>query len=190
MATGTGNLPYPMSPVSPFDVITSQAENEKIANIESLADGTGIGDNAIPASKIDWQPSKFSAFANSNQSIAKGNYVVITLGSEEYDSNNEFSSSRFTANKPRSMTFSGLVTLSVSTGNMAQTVLLKNGALLKRGARIISGGTGVMALPVTADVELAAGDYVQLAVIVYHDNINTVGSLTETFLTGHEFSLG
>lgn len=47
-------LPYPMSPVSPFDVITSQAENEKIANIESLADGTGIGDGAITAGKIDW----------------------------------------------------------------------------------------------------------------------------------------
>lgn len=46
-------LPYPMSPVSPFDVITSQAENEKIANIESLADGTGIDDGAITASKID-----------------------------------------------------------------------------------------------------------------------------------------
>lgn len=46
-------LPYSMSPVSPFDVITSQAENEKIANIESLADGTGIDDGAITASKLD-----------------------------------------------------------------------------------------------------------------------------------------
>ena len=45
-------LPYPMAPVSPFDVITSQAENEKIANIESLADGTGIGNNAISTAKI------------------------------------------------------------------------------------------------------------------------------------------
>lgn len=51
MATGILNLPYTMSPVSPFDVITSQAENERIANIESLADGTGIGDNAITADK-------------------------------------------------------------------------------------------------------------------------------------------
>jgi hypothetical protein len=54
MATGTGNLPYPMPPVSPFDVITSQAENERIANIESLADGTGVGDGAVTAAKIDF----------------------------------------------------------------------------------------------------------------------------------------
>lgn len=53
MATGIGNLPYPMPPVSPFDLVTSQAENERIANIEALADGTGIGDKAIPAGKID-----------------------------------------------------------------------------------------------------------------------------------------
>lgn len=59
MATGTGNLPYPMSPVSPFDVITSQAENERIANIESLADGTGIGDKSVTADKID-----FATFAD------------------------------------------------------------------------------------------------------------------------------
>lgn len=52
MATGTGNLPYTMPPVSPFDVITSQAENERIANIESLADGTGIGDGAVTLGKI------------------------------------------------------------------------------------------------------------------------------------------
>jgi hypothetical protein len=53
MATGTGNLPYTMPPVSPFDVITSQAENEKIANIESLADGTGIGDKSVTLPAIN-----------------------------------------------------------------------------------------------------------------------------------------
>lgn len=47
MATGIGNLPYVMPPVSPFDTITSQETNERIANIEAVADGTGIGDGAI-----------------------------------------------------------------------------------------------------------------------------------------------
>lgn len=54
MSTGIGNLPYTMPPVSPFDVITSQAENERIANIKSLADGTGIGDSAVTSDKVDW----------------------------------------------------------------------------------------------------------------------------------------
>lgn len=51
MATGIGNLPYPMPPVSPFDTIKSQETNERIANIESLANGTGQGDGSITAVK-------------------------------------------------------------------------------------------------------------------------------------------
>lgn len=60
-------LPYPMSPVSPFDVITSQAENEKIANIESLADGTGIDDGAITATKIDFATLAFGNYSTSEE---------------------------------------------------------------------------------------------------------------------------
>lgn len=47
MATGTGNLPYITDPVSPFDTILAETTNEHIANIEALADGSGIGDGAI-----------------------------------------------------------------------------------------------------------------------------------------------
>ena len=172
-------------------VVTGDKVADGTLTGDKLADGTLTGDKlanqTVTPDKIDWSLcSRFSSYATNNQSIAKNSYVPVTLGSKEYDTTNEFSASRFTANKPRKMTFSGLVTLNVATGNMAQTALLKNGALLKRGARIISGGTGVMALPVTADAEVAAGDYIQLAVIVYQDNISTVGSATETFLMGHE----
>lgn len=52
MATGIGNLPYVMPDVSPFDVITAQETNERIANIEALADGSGIGDEAITNTKL------------------------------------------------------------------------------------------------------------------------------------------
>lgn len=80
MATGTGNLPYPMSPVSPFDVITSQAENERIANIKSLADGTGVGDGAVTAAKIDFTTfSKGWNTNNGNISISTSNtYSPLT----------------------------------------------------------------------------------------------------------------
>lgn len=54
MATGIGNLPYAMPAVSPFDTITAQETNERIANIESLADGTGIGDGALTAIKTNF----------------------------------------------------------------------------------------------------------------------------------------
>lgn len=54
MATGTGNLPYNTSTVSPFDVILAATTNEHIANINALADASGIGDQAIKASNIDF----------------------------------------------------------------------------------------------------------------------------------------
>lgn len=44
-------LPYPMPPVSPFDTITAQETNERIANIEALAAGTGLNNGAITAVK-------------------------------------------------------------------------------------------------------------------------------------------
>lgn len=87
MATGTGNLPYPMSPVSPFDVITSQAENERIANIESLADGTGVGDGAVTSAKIDF--TTFSKGWGTNHApiniATSGNYSSLTSVTVELD---------------------------------------------------------------------------------------------------------
>lgn len=61
MSTGTGNLPYPGKSYSPFDILTAEELNEDVANIESLADGSGVGDAAITASKID-----FTTFAVAN----------------------------------------------------------------------------------------------------------------------------
>ena len=54
MATGTGNLPHPGMVATPFDIYTAEEVNQHTANIESLADGSGIGDGAITASKLDW----------------------------------------------------------------------------------------------------------------------------------------
>lgn len=52
MATGTGNLPFPGKSYTPFDILTAEELNEDVANIESLADGTGIGDGAITTNTL------------------------------------------------------------------------------------------------------------------------------------------
>lgn len=54
MATGTGNLPFPGKDYVPFDILTAEELDQDVANIESLATGTGIGDGAIPRDKIDF----------------------------------------------------------------------------------------------------------------------------------------
>lgn len=52
MATGTGNLPYPGKVYNPFDILTAEELNEDVANIESLATGTGLGDVSVPNSAL------------------------------------------------------------------------------------------------------------------------------------------
>ena len=52
MASGTGNLPNQGMVAVPFDIITSQWGNDIIENIESIASGPGIGDNAITTAKV------------------------------------------------------------------------------------------------------------------------------------------
>ena len=92
MATGAGNLPYTPTYVSPFDVITSQAENETQDNITALANGTGIGDGAldtaaykngsVTADKVNfatfaktWTDVKASRASNTNYTNTK-NYPI------------------------------------------------------------------------------------------------------------------
>lgn len=52
MATGTGNLPNPTMSFSPFAILTAEEMNDLVENIESVADGTGIGDSAVTGMKI------------------------------------------------------------------------------------------------------------------------------------------
>lgn len=54
MASGTGNLPNQNMTFSPFAILTAEELNDLVENIESLADGSGIGDAAIKASNIDF----------------------------------------------------------------------------------------------------------------------------------------
>lgn len=54
MATGTGNLPNQGMSFTPFDILTAAELNQIVQNVESLATSAGIGDSAIPKSKIDF----------------------------------------------------------------------------------------------------------------------------------------
>lgn len=69
-------LPYTMDPVSPFDIITSQAQNERIANIEALAAGSGLDDGAVTPAKR----SGGFATGSSTFSASTGNEVITGVG--------------------------------------------------------------------------------------------------------------
>lgn len=87
MATGTGNLPYSPTYVSPFDLITSQAENETQDNISALADGSGIGDgalngavvlqdNSVPNEKLDVTRTSWSVSIASGLNVGSTGSIV------------------------------------------------------------------------------------------------------------------
>lgn len=51
MASGTGNLPNQGMDFTPFDILTAEEMDDLVENIESLADGSGIGDEAVTPEK-------------------------------------------------------------------------------------------------------------------------------------------
>lgn len=80
MATGQGNLPYPISVVSAFDIILAQTTNEENANIGALADGTGIGDEAVTPSKLGLGAA--SGVANSGESTTSTTFGNLTTNTD------------------------------------------------------------------------------------------------------------
>ena len=83
MATGTGNLPYPGKVYVPFDILTAQELNEDVANIESLATGTGIGDGSVSTAAL-----AAGSVTNAKVSLTPGSSTVVaaveTTGSTSY----------------------------------------------------------------------------------------------------------
>lgn len=86
---------------------TTAKWNKLWTNDASFNDGTGIADDAILARHIlgldksnmttDSNPYKFKAHSATNQSIGDVTAVRMTLGTEDYDTNNNFASNQYTA---------------------------------------------------------------------------------------------
>lgn len=72
-------LPEPTTRVSPFDVILSQTENEDRANLEALAAGTGLDDNAVTSDKIDFSTLPISINSSSGTTVTATSYTNIGL---------------------------------------------------------------------------------------------------------------
>jgi len=76
--------------------LVSSADN---SGVLQLASGTG-NLVTIPAvtgtAMVSGNMPAFSAFSASNQTLSNATTTLITLGTEEFDTNNNFSSSRFT----------------------------------------------------------------------------------------------
>ena len=83
----------------------------------------GGGATALPS---------FSAYANTNQSFSTATWTKVTLGTEEWDTNTNFASSRFTPTVAGYYTISGRVDLSgFASASTGYVTIYKNGSLYK-----------------------------------------------------------
>lgn len=76
----------------------------------------------------------FSAFASTNQSISSGVFTKVNLGTEDYDTNSNFASSRFTPTVAGYYRISAAIDVSNGVSGLSRVILsiYKNGSTYKR----------------------------------------------------------
>ena len=128
----------------------------------------------------------FSAYASTSQTISATTNTKITLDTEEFDTNNNFSSSRFTPTVAGYYQINGgVMVATTNTGYWLQTMIYKNGSQYKRGSSPISGtSTGYPESTASCLVYLnGSTDYVELYVYT-NANLNTNATSPYVYLDG------
>lgn len=156
--------------------------------INDLAVTTGkIADDAVTPAK--WvNPYTFKAHASGLTTLLDATFTAIALATEDYDYNNNFATSIYTAPVAGVYHFDGAVTHASASASPvdAFTVIYKNGVEEMRGNRFPGSTTSTLTWGVSGDILLAVGDTIQL----YHRQ-DSAGSESAdsvavgTFLSGH-----
>ena len=139
--------------------LTQSADN---SGVLQLASGTGnlvTVPSVTGTAMVSGNMPAFSAYNTSNQSVTDSTYTKVTLGTEEFDTNNNFASGRFTPTVAGYYQINGCVHTGTSSITRAIAYLYKNGSSYKRGNDLFVGG----AVTVSAIVYLnGSTDYVEL----------------------------
>ena len=143
-----------------YEQVCRLSDNQTIAGVKTFSD--------IP---IQSNPSAFSVGDSTTQDIGSNGYTKLTYNTENYDLNNEFSSSRFTAKQKGVYHFHASLLIdnaAWAVGNVGVMVIYKNGVASYHGFRdqIPAAVTKYMSLNVSADFELDVDDYIEM--YVYH----------------------
>lgn len=160
-------------------------------------DSTNITDGGVATADVanaaitpaKWtNPYCFSAWGSGTTALPDSTAVKIAFATEEYDYNNNFASSTYTAPVAGVYHFDSVVT---NSGAFASPLtffimLYKNGAEFKRGERFTPSTTGTESVSVSCDVLSAANN--TWDIYVYQDS--AAGETTEigqavTYFSGH-----
>ncbi len=131
-----------------------------------------VTDDAITPAKISaidvaqnpiYNPYKFSAYHNTNQSLATD--VKVAFNSERFDTNNNFDSTtnyRYTAPVAGFYQFNAQIYYLGINASTVRIALYKNGSFLEEGGTANSGAAVDMAMVYTGLVQAAANDYFEI----------------------------
>lgn len=131
----------------------------------------GTGTNTIPV---------FSAYQSSAQTLAAAAYTKITVDTEEYDTNNNFATSRFTCTVPGYYLFTAGITVGATRTNILP-VFYKNGSAYRNfGEDTTAAGSASGSMLIKLD----ATDYVEFYAYFALGQVTTAGS-RYTYFQGH-----
>jgi hypothetical protein len=124
----------------------------------------------------------FSAYAGSATSLISGTYTKVLLDTEDFDTNSNFASSRFTPTVAGYYQISGSMQTAASA--IGAAAMYKNGSLYKFGYYSATAFTGGV-YAVTSVVYLnGTTDYIELYGYNGSATQNTVAISTATYLNG------
>lgn len=123
----------------------------------------GITLNGFPYST---NPIKFSVYRNAAQNTGNGSLAVVNFDTKTYDTSSNVdivtNKGRFTAPIAGFYTFKAAINASVAAGYFLCS-LFKNGSEAKRGVQQNdNASTFTLGVAVTGDLQLVAGDYVEV----------------------------
>jgi hypothetical protein len=162
----------------------------------TLTAGGGVGTNgqvltadSTAATGIKWAAPAvlptFSAYANTNQSFSTSTWTKITLGTEEWDTNTNFASSRFTPTVAGYYTIAGRLDLSGLTANTtAYLAVWKNGANYKNLATFTYAFNAIGFAGATTVYLNGSTDYIELYVFANNGTPVLIGAQDATWFNG------
>lgn len=156
---------------------------------DSLQDEAVTDDKVAPGistAKLD-NPYAFCAWLAGAQTPAGNTKMLLDTELYDFGSNFDLTNHRFIAPEDGLYHFDGAVGQLIANGGQTQCALRKNGVEVKRGTGPIfnnSGGNQTMSTNVPADINLVAGDYVELYTAAA-SNSAAFGSPELTYLNGH-----
>ncbi|MBS1638015.1 MAG: hypothetical protein JST26_19030 [Bacteroidetes bacterium] len=149
-----------------------------------------VSENGGPYFNAFNAPVNFSANGIGNASIANGSVIPITFSTTNYNGGGGFGGTVFTAPAPGVYHFDGCVTMDATTATGAfdfQLQIMYGGGTYRVAYKKIPAGQTVAQNNISVDIQLNAGDQVQLG--VYHNwsaALPVYAPVNYSYFTGHK----